>query len=67
MPATLNWPRQSISGGCQSSEMTAPLNSLSSRLQIRFCLSTVSNIMIILSSGAVGYNVLICIDAMDIS
>ena len=29
MPATLNWPRQSIGGGCQSSEMAAPLNSLS--------------------------------------
>ena len=29
MPATLNWPRQSIGGGCQSSEMAALLNSLS--------------------------------------
>ena len=29
IPATLNWPRQSIGGGCQSSEMAALLNSLS--------------------------------------
>ena len=29
MPATLNWPRQSIVGVCQSSEMAALLNSLS--------------------------------------
>ena len=29
MPATLNWPRQSIGGGCQSSNMAALLNSLS--------------------------------------
>ena len=29
MPAALNWPRQSIAGGCQSSEMAALLNSLS--------------------------------------
>ena len=29
MPATLNWPRQNIGGGCQSSEMAALLNSLS--------------------------------------
>ena len=29
MPATLNWPRQSIGVGCQSSEMAALLNSLS--------------------------------------
>ena len=29
MPATLNWPRQSIGGECQSSEMAALLNSLS--------------------------------------
>ena len=43
MPATLNWPRQSICGGCQSSEMAAPLNSLSFALQNRFCRSTVSN------------------------
>ena len=28
-PATLNWPRQIIGGGCQSSEMAALLNSLS--------------------------------------
>ena len=28
MPATLKWPRQSIGGGCQSSEMAALLNSL---------------------------------------
>ena len=29
MQATLNWPRQIIGGGCQSSEMAALLNSLS--------------------------------------
>ena len=29
MPATLNWPRQSLGSGCQSSEMAALLNSLS--------------------------------------
>ena len=29
MPAMLNWPRQSIGGGCQSSKMAALLNSLS--------------------------------------
>ena len=29
MPATLNWPRKSIGGGCQSSEMASLLNSLS--------------------------------------
>ena len=29
MPATLIWPRQSIAGWCQSSEMAALLNSLS--------------------------------------
>ena len=38
MSATLNWPRESNGGACQSSEMAAMLNSLS--------LSTVSNIMI---------------------
>ena len=29
MPATLNWPQQSIGGVCQSSEIAALLNSLS--------------------------------------
>ena len=29
MPATLNWPPQSIGGGCQCSEIAALLNSLS--------------------------------------
>ena len=29
MPTTLNWPRQSLGGGCQSSAMAARLNSLS--------------------------------------
>ena len=29
IPTTLNWPRQSLGGACQSSKMAALLNSLS--------------------------------------
>ena len=48
MPAMLGWPRQSIDGGCQSSEMAALLNSLSFAFTNSFLPSNVSNIMIII-------------------
>ena len=59
MPATLIWPQQSIGGSCLSGKMAALLNSLFFVFKMSFLpISTVSNIMIILSSGAVGYNVI---------
>ena len=62
MPAMLNWPRQSIGGGCQSSEMAVLLNSLS----VAFTNSFQPKYRVkyydynLLQSGAVGYNV-ICV------
>ena len=49
MSATLIWPRRSIGSSCQIGNMAALLNSLFfSCLKVRFCLSIVSCIMIIL-------------------
>ena len=57
----LIWPQQSIGCSCQSGNMAALLNSLFFVFKISFLPKyhcTMSNSMIILSSGAVGYNVI---------
>ena len=52
MPRTLAWRRAGLSHACQSGNMA-----MLSCLKFRFCLSTVSTIMIILQSDALGCNV----------
>ena len=54
MPGTLAWQRRSLDESCQIGKMAALLNSLFFVFKVSFCLSIVSNMMII--SGAVGYN-----------
>ena len=59
MPATLIWPRRSLGSSCQTGKMVALLNSLFFVFKIPFLLLKVScHSMIILSSGAVGYNII---------
>ena len=61
MPATLIWWRRSLGSSCQTGKMAALLNSLFFVFKKSFLPLEVSchnYIMIILLSGAVGYNVI---------
>ena len=59
MPRTLAWRRAGLDHAYQSGNMAILLTSLLFVFKkFRFCLSTVSTIMIILKSGTLGYNVI---------
>ena len=56
MPATLKWPRQSIGGGCQSSEKAVLLNSLYFAFTNSFLSKNRVKYYDYIVIGAVGYN-----------
>ena len=62
MPRKLAWRRTGLGHACQSGNkiiaISLTMPNCFSCLKFRFCLSTVSTIMIILQSGALGCNVI---------